>query len=180
MINICGILSRRINLSLRSDEFLPVPLGIRHWFTWDGVDLSTDTTWHIKSFESNDASVGTIKCCSHVDLNSLEFELPCIRFSLDKESIKVLVEINEIPFSETHKVTLENILCLFNEFEKHFLTMTNTKNCGYCLLGQRFLKNWCTIQVNDTMIFIGKNKPCDKLFHPTNTSINDFANYLYY
>lgn len=44
--------------------------------------------------------------------------------------------------------------------------MINTKKRDYCLLGQQFLRNVCAIELNDTMIFIDKNKLRQKLFLP--------------
>jgi len=40
------------------------------------VDLLPDTTLHIKPKKSNDASFCEIKCCLHVNIKSLEFQLP--------------------------------------------------------------------------------------------------------
>jgi hypothetical protein len=41
-----------------------------------GVGLLPDTTLHVKPKKSNDASLCKLKCCLHVDIKSLEFQLP--------------------------------------------------------------------------------------------------------
>ncbi|CAF1348954.1 unnamed protein product [Rotaria sordida] len=145
-----------------------------------GVGLLPDTTLNIKPKESDDGSLCTIKCSLHVDIKPLVFQLPYIRFSLDEQSIKILLETNEIPFSATEKGILRSRISFFNEFEKHFPSTRNTKKREYCLLGQHFLKNLCTIQINDTMIFVNKNNIREKLFPLANTSIDKIADYLYY
>ncbi|CAF3811359.1 unnamed protein product [Rotaria sordida] len=70
---------------------------------------SPDTTLHIKPKELNGVSVCTIQCSLHIDIKELQFQLPYIRFSLNKDSIIVLIETNEIPFLDTDKETLQNI-----------------------------------------------------------------------
>ncbi|CAF2938197.1 unnamed protein product [Rotaria sp. Silwood2] len=146
--------------------------------TAHGAGLLPDTTLHIKPKESDDGSLCTIKCSLHVDIKPLEFQLPYIRFSLDEQSIKVLLETNEIPFSATEKGILRSRISFFNEFEKHFPSIRNTKKREYCLLGQHFLKNLCTIQINDTMVFVNKNKTHEKLFPLANTTVWAFRNIL--
>ncbi|CAF4287498.1 unnamed protein product, partial [Rotaria sordida] len=59
--------------------------------------------------ELNGVSVCTIQCSLHIDIKELQFQLPYIRFSLNKDSIIALIETNEIPFSVTDKETLQNI-----------------------------------------------------------------------
>ena len=145
-----------------------------------GVGLLPDTTLHIKPKQSNDLSLCTIKCCLHVDIKPLPFELPYIRFSLDKEAMIILVETSQISFSEADNETLRNTLSFFNEFEKHFSSITNTRKREYCLLGQHFLRNLCTIQVNDIMVFIDINISQQKLFPVANASINEIADYLHF
>ncbi|CAF3224449.1 unnamed protein product [Rotaria socialis] len=148
--------------------------------TAHGVGLLPDTTLHIKPKESDDGSLCTIKCSLHVDIKPLEFQLPYIRFLLDEQSIKVLLETNEIPFSATEKGILRSRISFFNEFGKNFPSIRSTKKREYCLLGQHFLKNLCTIQINDTMVFVNKNKTREKLFPLANRSINEVADYLYH
>ncbi|CAF1103327.1 unnamed protein product [Didymodactylos carnosus] len=82
--------------------------------------------------------------------------------------------------SEPDKETLLNTLQFLKDFEKHFSSMINTKKRDYCLLGQHFLRNLCTIQVNDTMIFVNKNKLREKLFPPADVTVTEISNYLHY
>ncbi|CAF4737167.1 unnamed protein product [Rotaria socialis] len=145
-----------------------------------GVGLLADTTLQIKPKESSEGVPCTIQCSLHTDIESLEFQLPYVRFSLDRESITILTQRIEISLSETDKETLENAVNFFNEFEKHFPSMRNTKKREYCLLGQHFLKNLCTIQINDTMLFIDRTKLNAKLFPPAHKSINEIADFLHF
>ncbi|CAF1269484.1 unnamed protein product [Adineta ricciae] len=145
-----------------------------------GVDLLPNTTLHIKRRVESNGADGEILCHLHADLKMLQFELPYLRFTLDKESIQVLTGSNETLFSEADKSLLEDTLRFLNNFEDHFPSMMNTKKRQYCLLGQHFLKTVCSIQVNDTMIFINKDKLRNKVFPCANTTINEIGNYLYY
>jgi len=156
-----------------------------HQYTWSistahGIGLIPVTTLHIKPIEDADSSLATIKCNLHYDIKALEFNLPYLRFSLNKESVKILTETNEIKFSETDKEVLQNTLQFLNEFERKFPLMINKKKREYCLLGQHFLKTVCSIQLNDTMLFIDKDKLREKLVPQPNSSLNEMANYLYY
>jgi hypothetical protein len=145
-----------------------------------GVGLLNDTTLHIKPKQFNNLPSFKIKCSLHMDIKSLDFELPYVRFSLDKQSIKILSETTEIPFADVDEEILANTLSFLNEFENHFPMMINNKKRDYCLLGQHFLTNICSLQLNDVIIFIDKNKLQEKLFPPQTLCINDIADYLYY
>ncbi|CAF0987245.1 unnamed protein product [Adineta ricciae] len=145
-----------------------------------GVGLLPNTSLHIKRRVESNGADGKILCHLHADLKMLQFELPYLRFTLDKESIQVLTGLNETLFSEADKSLLEDTLRFLNNFEDHFPSMINTKKREYCLLGQHFLKTVCSIQVNDTMIFINKDKLRNRVFPCANTTIDEIANYLYY
>ncbi len=67
-----------------------------------------------------------------------------------------------------------------DDFINHFSLMINNNKRDYCLLGQHFLQNVSSIQLNEVIIFIDKQKLRDKLFPPTTTSINEIVNFLYY
>ncbi|CAF1263916.1 unnamed protein product [Didymodactylos carnosus] len=157
------------------------PYKIYQWSigTAHSVGFLPDTTLSIKPKVSNDPSLRTIKCCLHSDIKPLQFELPYIRFALDKEAIMVLVETKDIPFVDPDKDILEDALNFFNQFEKHFPLITRTSKHEYCLLGQHFLSNLCTIQINSVMIFVDKNKSHQRLFPRENMNMNDIADYLY-
>jgi hypothetical protein len=99
--------------------------------TAHSVRFLPNTTLNIKPKVSNDPSLRTIKCCLHSDIKPLQFELPYIRFSLEKEAVMVLVETNDIPFVDPDNDILENALSFFNEFEKHFPLMTRTRKREY-------------------------------------------------
>ena len=145
-----------------------------------GVGLLPNTTLHIKPLVQNDVLEKKIICTLHSDIKPLEFDLPYLRFSLDKESIETFIESNEILFSEADKSLLQDTLKLLNDIEIHFPSMINMKKRQYCLLGQHFLRTRCSIQLNDTMIFTNKNTLRHKLFPPSNITVNEIVNYLYY
>ncbi|CAF0887238.1 unnamed protein product [Didymodactylos carnosus] len=71
-----------------------------------GVELLTDTTLHIKPIEQNDSPSAAIKCRLHIDIKPLEFDLPYVRFSLDRESITILMETDGVLLSKPDKETL--------------------------------------------------------------------------
>jgi hypothetical protein len=108
--------------------------------TAHSIGFLPDTTLNIKPKVSNDPSLRTIKCCLHSDIKPLQFELPYIRFSLEKEAMVILFKTNDIPFVDPDKDILENSLNFFNEFEKHFPLMRSTSKREYCLLGQHFFR----------------------------------------
>ncbi len=69
-----------------------------------------DTTLIIKPLEDNDSSSSKIEFILHSDIKELQFQLPYIRFSFDRESIKLLSETDVIPVSETNKDTIKDSL----------------------------------------------------------------------
>lgn len=158
------------------------PFNQYHWTigTACGVRLIPDTTLHIVPIPDDNSRITNIKCILHNDIKPLEFELPYIRFSLNKDDIKILLEANTIPFSATDKETLSNKCKFLDDLENSFSSIANPKKRHYCLLGQQFLRNYCSIQLNDTMIFLDKTTLRQKLFPPQKLSINEIVNYLYY
>ena len=106
--------------------------------TAHSIGFLPDTTLCIKPKGSNDPPLRTIKCYLHTDIKPLQFDLPYIRFSLDKEAIMVLLETKDIPFVDPDKEILEEALQFFNEFEKYFPERTRRSKYEYCLLGQHF------------------------------------------
>ncbi|CAF3278337.1 unnamed protein product [Rotaria sp. Silwood2] len=154
-------------------------------YTWTigtahGIGVIHDTTLNIKPLEDNGSSSSKIKCSLHSDINKLEFELPHIRFSLDRESLKVLFETDIVPFSDPDKETIKNTLKFLDDFINYFPLMINNKKRDYCLLGQHFFRNVGSIQLNEVIIFIDKQKLREKLFPPINKSVNEIINFLFY
>lgn len=145
-----------------------------------GVGLISDTTLQIKPIEDEGSCSIKISCSLHTDIKPLNFNLPHIRFSLNKESIQILFNENSIPFADPDREALEKALKLLNQLEEQFPSLINQKRRNYCLLGQHFLRNVCSVQLNDTMIFLDKNIVRQKAFPPFNTNINEIANHLYY
>ncbi|CAF3700977.1 unnamed protein product [Rotaria sp. Silwood1] len=143
-----------------------------------GIDPIHDTTLNIKPLEDNGLSSTKIKCSLHSDSNKLELELPYIRFSLDRQSMKILAETDIVPFSETDKETKKDALKFLDDFINYFSLMVNNKKRDYCFLGQQFLRNVGSIQLNEVIIFIDKQKLQEKLFPPINKSVNEIANFL--
>ena len=156
------------------DKFLWT-IGTAH-----GVGLLPDTTLHIKPMADNGSSLNEIPCSLHTDIKPLTFAIPYIRFTLGNESMIVLTQTASIPFSAADRDILQTALTLLHNFEVQFPAMINAKRRAYCLYGQQFLKNVCSIQLNESMVFVDKQKLKHRLFPPQNPSMNEIANYLYF
>ena len=95
---------------------------------WDGVGLILGTTLHIKPTsddDDDDSSKCKIKCSLYFNIKSSDFYLPHIRFSLNQESMQILSERKEIPFSDADKEVLINTFQFLNQFEKKFPLIIN-------------------------------------------------------
>ncbi|CAF1204764.1 unnamed protein product [Rotaria sordida] len=132
------------------------------------------------SYNDNDSSSTKIQCSLHSDIKEFQFQLPYIRFSLDRQSIKILAETDIIPFSDVDKETIKDILKFLDDFINHFPSMVNNKKRDYCLLGQHFLRNVGSIQLNKAIIFIDEQKLREKSFSPNDKSINEIVNFLFF
>ena len=142
------------------DKFLWT-IGTAH-----GVGLLPDTKLHIKPMADNGSSLNEIPCSLHTDIKPLTFAIPYIRFTLGNGSMIVLTQTASIPFSEADRDTLQTALTFLYNFEVQFPAMINAKRGACCLLGQQFLKNVCSIQLNELMIFVDKQKLKHRLFPP--------------
>lgn len=149
--------------------------------TAHGLGLIPDTTLHIKSISSdNGSAMYPIKCNLHFDIKSLNFDLPYLRFPLNKDSIKMLIDTADIPFSDFDREILQNTFKFLNEFDEKFPMMINKNKRDYCLLGQHFLRNFASIQINDVIIFVDTQKLRDRLFPLGDSNITEIADFLYH
>ena len=145
-----------------------------------GVGLISDTTLHIKSITDHDGlALHPIQCILHFDLKPLPFELPYLRFSLDRDSIQTLIDMDNISIPKFDRESLRTTLNFLDEFRKTFPLLKSKSNRDNCLLGQHFLKNVCSIQVNDVMMFIEKQMLQDRLFPPNDSNVLAITDFLY-